>query len=264
MRQEPGYFGGPAPAPTLSRANVLVNVRSGAWGTWGVKDTSAMLVSGSGVLFHIDGSSKITPANSAEPGVTYGSRFVQRSNASGWQTVGSWYSQPLLTASTGLQFTHEMDCIPFDDESNPCLANLGRFYWGCWNLNSTALVNFDNPAGLHGVGVTFRVATDTNFYFCADGGSGTLTRVDSGLAPADGTRYIFRVKYNGLVASAAGSCVLEILNVSKTVLATHTFTTNGPANVQKINPTIAWMSDGTSIVRSLSIISQSWAMGLPT
>ena len=253
--------GGGAP---LTLANLLVDAtaKSGQWGSWGIKDNSAMLASGGGVAYHIDGTSKILPAHSAEPCIAAGSRFLQRSSAAGFQTVGSWYSQQLLSAHIGLEFTHEMDVIPFDDESNPCLANLARFYWGCWNLNSTALVNFDDPAGLHGFGVTFRVATDTNFYFCTDGGSGTLTRVDSGIAPADGTRYIFRAKYNGFVASA-GSVVLEILDGDKAVLATHTFEANGPAAAWRINPGIGWMSDGTAIVRSLSIISQGWAMGLP-
>jgi hypothetical protein len=135
--------------------------------------------------------------------------------------------------------------------------------WGLWNASGTGLVDLDDPASLNGAGVQFRVGTDTNFQFVSDGGSGTLTRVDSGVAPADGVRYIFRAKYNGLVASA-GSCVLEILDGDKVVLATTTLTANGPTTNQPINPQIFWKSDAiAATIRSLSIIHQEWAMGLP-
>jgi hypothetical protein len=170
----------------------------------------------------------------------------------------------LFQANTGLQFVHELDCIPFDDETSPSLANMYIFMWGIWSQRSTVLIGVggNDPVDAHGCGVRFKVGTDTNFMFCADTGTGSLTLVDSGLAPADGVRYIFRATYDGFVVSA-GSCVLEILNGAKVVLATHTFEANGPSAGEPINPRIFWMGNGTSIVRSLSIISQEWAMGLP-
>jgi hypothetical protein len=240
---------------------MLVDAGSNQWGTWGIQTASFMRASGDGAHQHLDTSSKIA---TGATGVNGGSKFVQRCAAGNHQVIGSDYNGDLFRANLGLQFVHEMDCIPFDPESNPCLATLARFMWGLWSQSGTGLVGVDDPVSTSGVGVQFRVGTDTNFQFVADGGSGTLTRVDSGLAPADGVRYIFRAKYNGLVASA-GSCVLEILDENKVVLATTTVTANGPAFNHPINPRIYWKSDASgSTIRSLSIIHQAWAMGLPT
>jgi len=243
----------------LTRPSLITNAKSGSWGSWGIWTSTSMQTSGHGQMTHLDNTSAIVH------GAAYGSRFCQRSTGSvGWQTVGSDYNGDLFRANAGLQFVHEMDCIPFDPESNPCLANLHRFMWGIWNQRSTALIGIGglDPISCHGCGVRFDIGTDTNFQFVSDTGTGTLTRVDSGLAPSDGTRYIFRAKYDGLVESA-GSCLLEILDGTKTVLASTTITTNGPSINVPINPRIYWMSDGTSIIRSLSIIHQQWALGLP-
>jgi len=245
----------------ITRANLLVDTGSNQWGTWSIQTSTFMRGSGGGAHAHSDTSSIIATGTT---GVNGGSKFVQRCAAGNHQTIGSGYNGALFRANVGLQFTHEMDCIPFDPESNPCLATLARFMWGLWTASGTGLVGVDDPVGLSGVGVQFRVGTDTNFQFVAGSGSGTLTRVDSGVAPADGTRYIFRAKYNGLVASA-GSCVLEILDEDKVVLATTTVTANGPALNVPINPHIYWKSDASgATIRSLSIIHQEWAMGLPT
>lgn len=238
---------------------MLVDASSGAWGSWGLNTDAAMQSSGHGTITHQDSTSAIVY------GAAYGSRFCQRSASAAWQTVGTdYYAYGLFQANTGLQFVHELDCIPFDDETSPSLANMYIFMWGLWSQRSTALIGVggNDPVDAHGCGVRFKVGTDTNFMFCADNGSGSLTLVDSGLAPADGVRYVFRAKYNGLVESS-GSCVLEILNGDKVVLATNTFTANGPGGNEPIDPRIFWQGNGTSIVRSLSIISQEWAMGLP-
>jgi len=246
--------GGGAALPSL-----ITNAKSCSWGSWGIWTSTSMQTSGHGQMAHIDNTSAIVN------GEAYGSRFCQRSSGStGWQTVGSDYNGDLFRANTGLQFVHEMDCVPFDDELNPSLANMYIFMWGLWNQRSTALIGVggNDPTSLHGCGVRFKVGTDTNFQFCSDTGTGSLTLVDSGLAPADGTRYIFRASYNGFVGST-GSCLLEILDETKTVLASTTLTANGPGANNPINPRIFFMGDGTSIVRSLSIIHQQWALGLP-
>jgi len=256
---ELGLVAGGAAATPLTRANMLVHASNGSWGSWGIWTSTAMQTSGHGQVSHLDNTSAIVQ------GASYGSRFAQRcSGASGWQTIGSDYNGDLFRANTGLQFVHELDCIPFDDETNPCLANCYILMWGLWNQRSTSLIGVGglDPASLHGCGIRFKVGTDTNFQFCSDTGTSSLTLVDSGLAPVDGTRYIFRAVYDGFVASS-GSCRLEILDGDKTVLATTTLTANGPAANNPINPRIFWQSDGTSLVRSLSIIHQQWAMGLP-
>jgi len=246
-------------ATSTDLPSLIANANSGSWGSWGIWTSTSMLASGHGQMTHLDNTSAIVT------GAAYGSRFCQRSSGStGWQTVGSDYNGDLFRANTGLQFVHEMDCIPFDDESNPSLANMYLLMWGLWNQRSTALIGVggNDPVSLHGCGIRFKVGTDTNFQFCSDTGTGSLTLVDSGLAPADAARYIFRASYNGFVSSS-GSCLLEILDGTKTVLASTTLTANGPATNNPINPRIFWQGNATTIVRSLSIIHQEWALGLP-
>jgi len=110
--------GGAGTLPSL-----ITNAKSGSWGSWGVWTSTSMQVSGHGQMAHLDGSSIILTGTAfGFPGIPGGSRFCQRSANNSWQTVGTDYNGDLFRASTELQFVHEMDCIPFDNESNPCLT----------------------------------------------------------------------------------------------------------------------------------------------